>query len=537
MRTIGTTDGWPTPPGSRGGQLLGNAFSAPELNPLTGSSLIRRPDGLFSLTDSQGGTFISNGSPISRAMTADGAYRHWSDQEDYQPIRPLTTSLAVRRLVPAMTNSPSRKVGLHDLSASEHACLSSVPEVGSRSLMGRPLAVQASPDRYLVCRSVSSPSSRKQRGEPSAAKQAPQKAYLTQMQAAVQQELLSQTSSEMDFQALAKESILWLDELPKQERISAMAEMKQWVKSSGLNWDLWWQYCQRARQEAARPQAGLTGPTFLGRPSGRPRELTQPEFNSVPPQMRAYHDRIKSRSNISRAQAHAVMNQQAAAQQPPGTSRPTSDEEWYHLATEALDWLGQKTKDERPAAMSQMRQWVVESGLNWDAWWGYCRRMQEFKKRAALERENPAMLFETDEQVVQTRDLPQDTPTSEASRPKSPEEDFHGRERRRAMTLPDDQLREAEKDEKDLEAEAKKERIRERKAREEARLAQNEIWEAQSQEKMLQEYNQQWKERIRSYTHEVLGEDEDGELPMTSKKSHGGKEKRRKSLDAAAKDT
>jgi len=343
------------------------------------------------------------------------------------------------------------------------------------------------------------------------------------MQAQVQDELMamaapSSPSADMDLKALAKESILWLDDLPKQERISGMAEMKQWVKSSGLNWDLWWQYCQRARQEAPKRQASpQAGPTFLGHGSFKPRVLNPaPQFNPVPAQMKAYHDQMRSRPNVSKAQAQAIMNQHETAPRPHAEQRPSTDEEWHQLAVEALDWLGQKTKDERPAAMSQMRSWVVSTGLNWDSWWGYCRRIQEAKKKAALERQmtNEAdKMFDNsqpDSPASPTEGLPPlvppDTPVAEPISPVNQELHEIGNFRRGAVAVDAEALAQAEKEAIAEEKAMKRKRLEERKARDDAMRAQYEEWEATSAERLNKEYCERWKQANRSYTHELLGD-------------------------------
>jgi hypothetical protein len=229
------------------------------------------------------------------------------------------------------------------------------------------------------------------------------KTSLTPTQAAVQEELMSQTFQHTDLATLAKESILWVDELPKQHRISAMAEMKQWVRSEGLNWDLWWQYCQHARQEVAQihparqsaqpfwlPPEGdqrlpsQAQPTWLAGQtsqshSGVRRVMSQPHLGLAPKRQQAYNAQVKARPNTSKAQSAALVNQYMMAEhlRLGEMARPSTTEEWHRLAVEAVEWLDQKPKEEQAAALSQMRQWAIQMGLAWDQWWTFCRRFRD----------------------------------------------------------------------------------------------------------------------------------------------------------------
>merc|ERR1719183_2108168 len=89
-----------------------------------------------------------------------------------------------------------------------------------------------------------------------------------------------------------------------------MIDLRQWVKSAGLHWSLWWQCCQEYCPNWAGLDAAevLGGPRFLGHPSGKPRAPTRPHppFNSVPPLLSAFHGHIKSRVELQKAYAAAA---------------------------------------------------------------------------------------------------------------------------------------------------------------------------------------------------------------------------------------
>lgn len=329
--------------------------------------------------------------------------------------------------------------------------------------------------------------------------------------------LESEESQDIDLKALARESIMWLDELPKQERTSAMVEMRQWVKNSGIEWDLWWQYCLRSRQETrqvSQTQQMVMGPTFLGPNSSRPR-VVAPQFNPVPPQMKAYNTQVaKGRPNVSRQQLHRSRSQPAAPQIT--EKRPSSEDGWKALAMEALAWMSTKTKQERPAAMAQMRQWIIQSGLNWDAWWTYCRRLQDQVKQEELLRP-----WSTDTPAGGTSpagwlpQLQEDTPhgvsrsmTAPAAAPPTPSsptgEEHFGEERRGAVLVDGEALEKAEKEAEEEGRAARRAKKAERQAREEARIAQAAQWEADSAKSLAKEYHEGWKNAVRSYTAEMF---------------------------------
>merc|ERR1719321_1770282 len=109
-----------------------------------------------------------------------------------------------------------------------------------------------------------------------------------------------------------------------------MAEMKQWVREERLNWDMWWQYCLHARHQAA--DSGSRSPTNMKNPMGKPR--------AVPLQMKS-HQKVRPQPQpqvISKAQSQALANLAMASIREQGERRPQSDEEWYQLAIEALEW-------------------------------------------------------------------------------------------------------------------------------------------------------------------------------------------------------
>lgn len=256
----------------------------------------------------------------------------------------MSATLAVRRLVPRSSESPasgsSRIAGPAGFS---------VAELG-RSFVDKPMAQKSSPDHYLTVRSVSSPSTRRQAGARALPQGRPRMAA-PEVQALVQEDPRTR-QDDTDWRALAEESMRWIETKPKQEQIAALAEMKEWVKSSGLNWDLWWQYCQHFRSTHGVMDVPKS-------PRSKEKLYT------------------RGRPKISEAQVHA----QAQLPSPQGEMRPHTDEEWHRLAMEAVLWMQETSQEERKAAMGQMKQWVVAAGLNWDAWWTYCKKLQLARKR------------------------------------------------------------------------------------------------------------------------------------------------------------
>jgi hypothetical protein len=157
--------------------------------------------------------------------------------------------------------------------------------------------------------------------------------------------------------------------------------------------------------------------------------------------------------------------------------------------------------------MSQMRQWVVQMGISWDAWWGYCRQIQD-AARAQEELQEIA------------------TPSQDPVTPSSPMEP-------KKMLFPADQeaneggmerpgtggmerpgtgsslLSTAERQKEAIEAEKalKKKRLEERKALDARRREQYAMWEQESEENVRKEMHANWKDSIRSYTYEMFNDD------------------------------
>jgi len=449
MRLQTPPDGWAMAAQRQGRRLqsapLGSARLAPDLMDMgfsEGSSSKRRP-----------------------LAALDSSSWDWAEVEE----RATTPTLSDRRLVPLSQNSPTgRKAGQQG---------HSIAELGSRSYV-QPLGKSPSADSFLHCRSISSPSRK-------------------------QAEPMSRSSPEMDLKVTAKESILWLDELPKQERGPALAEMKQWVKSQGLDWELWWQYCQRARKEAAegspkrQAMKVASGPTFLGHPSGK--ASTQSMFNPVPAQMKSYNNQMKMRPNISRAQVQAGMTKQAIPA-PQTESRPATSEGWQQVATEAMFWLQQKNNAERPAAMNEMRQWVIQSGLNWDNWWGYCRSLQDGKK--TVDRRGITAPAGWSHEVSEDGSAPaviataidEETPASDCSPLQN--------NRRGAFFVDAETIGEVRKEYEETEKDKRRKIKAEKKAREAAFQAAAEEWAAE--EKIRKEIDDNWRSAIRQYSDEIL---------------------------------
>jgi len=360
----------------------------------TGVSLLPQIDPLCMSASSVGGMSISSSSlPLNRPQTTDGNFR-----ELVAGGEGASATLAVRRLMPAkpgtpLTKNPMSKKGI------------SLVELGAQLVIQPERTKQKStgnvPKRVLAPPSpVSSPMSRSplsrsdSRGSLQGESIGPKRGSTPKL--AVAPSGLPVAISEEDpgtkedFQALAKESILWLDALPKLEKMQAMAEMQQWVKASGLNWDVWWQWCVRAQQESTsrspkNKAAYARGAAMFSDPAKKPsRAMTaphQPQFDPVPPAMKAYQSQMRSKPNIARAQARSVHNQNQEIAVQLEAKRPTTDQEWHQMAVEALHWLGQTPEKQRPAAMAHMRSWVIQAGIRWDGWWEYLRKIEEANQR------------------------------------------------------------------------------------------------------------------------------------------------------------
>jgi len=425
--------------------------------------------------------------PVSAKSTPDLMDRSFSDGS--LSLRRLASS----RLVPVNQNSPThRKAGQQGYS---------VAELGSRSYAQ---ALGTSASSFLPRVDLSPQRSRSG-------------AALTQSQASLHEELylgtlpklsshsLSGSSPGADLKTKARDSILWLDKLPQQERGAAMAEMKKWVKSSGLDWDLWWQYCQRARKDAAEVSPKhqtmrRTGPISFGRPSGM--ASTQSMFNPVPAQMSAYNGHMKSRPTVAMRQTMQVQATTRKQVMPAlrTDSQPTSSEGWHQFASEAMLWLQQKSNAERPVAMNEMRQWVTQSGLNWDSWWGYCSRLQDAKKKEVLEREVTPAPAGWSQDVYEDASAPGDTAMANGEEtPASPTDDNRATgffAHRKGVT-------QVQREKAEHDREKRKKIKAEKEAREEAFRAKAEEWAAE--EKIQNEVDDHWRSAIRQYSQTVIG--------------------------------
>lgn len=258
------------------------------------------------------------------------------------------------------------------------------------------------------------------------------------------EELVSHTRPAMDLKAVAKESMLWLDELPDQERTAAMVSMQGWVNSQGLDWDLW---CEQSNH-------AMTGPPCQSNSLG----ATEPVFNPVPSLMQAYNTQIKSRPGTTSARELDLR-----------LSGQNTDEEWHQLALEAVMWLQSMTKQDRPAAMEEMRRWVMQSGLSWDGWWGYCCYLQDGADAIGIAKGQAAR------------------------RPGS-----QGKQR---------SFRGIYGNEAAIDENARRRRLdAEKKARDDLYRAQAEVWESKQRERVFVECHNTWKTSVREYAKEVLAD-------------------------------
>jgi hypothetical protein len=335
----------------------------------------------------------------------------------------------------------------------------------------------------------------KQRPDPYSPKARPQIA-LAQVEGKVQEDVMA-SYPDIDWKGLARESLIWLDELPQAERSAAGMDLKEWVESAGLNWDLWWQYCRQQMHPTPCDGDGLPkrpgdgspkrqvptagGPVFLGHSKGVPRELAQPEFKIVPPALQAYNAQLRERARGLfegiRGTSSLPKAGKPAAAAPRLMERPIAEDQWLSMAIDALIWLSGKAKEERPMAMAEMRQWVIESGLDWDQWWAYCRSVRGARKKHRMSQMN----------------LPK-------GQTKPEEDSLREFSHRRAVTLDHSEM-----DRRKVEAEHKERALRrqktlERKAKEEARLAQHAQWEQESNQKLAEEYREAWKKSSREYS-------------------------------------
>mmetsp|Transcript_28131 Transcript_28131/g.51664 ORF Transcript_28131/g.51664 Transcript_28131/m.51664 type:complete len:574 (+) Transcript_28131:54-1775(+) len=87
---------------------------------------------------------------------------------------------------------------------------------------------------------------------------------------------------------------------------------------------------------------------------GAPTEWSCAYHHSVPPLLRGCDPRQKAKASSSNLR-----------------SKRKLVHERHQLILEAARWLQQKQKDELAVALFDMQEWVMQSGMIWDAWWHY----------------------------------------------------------------------------------------------------------------------------------------------------------------------
>mmetsp|Transcript_12292 Transcript_12292/g.19927 ORF Transcript_12292/g.19927 Transcript_12292/m.19927 type:complete len:495 (-) Transcript_12292:86-1570(-) len=320
----------------------------------------------------------------SQQLARDVSSWSWPDTPIEEPCRPISASsfagsLAVRRLVP-------RKVAVTDFKATQITELDQQAKprrnhLGKRQSMQR-LATWSPPslpnaslfdkDDLLLVRSVSTPSMRRRQPRKmhtqynlapptsSSSSSGPQIAK-TDVQMKVRVHTKVQLHDSDRWKDFAKEAAAWLKEFPKHERFEAVAKMKEWVKASGLDWHAWWDYIENLDAE-------------LGA------SLHQRSQSYVPRTFaRCYNRSPKSHPKIAAVQTQ--LGSKPNARRPMDLPRPCTEDDWYAVASECMAWLDRLDDSERPSAMVKMRQWIVASGLEWDHWWDYCRRLRSLELR------------------------------------------------------------------------------------------------------------------------------------------------------------
>lgn len=412
------------------------------------------------------------------------------------PLSPKSQTLAVRRLVPTGAPPGAR---MHSMGTTQNKeFIAGLQSTGSRSFVERPLAMSDS----LVWRGLRGPfiespsSSSPQRG----------KTPRFFVERGIHFDSPVHEQVPHNWKALAKESVEWLDGMPKESKGAAIAEIRQWVHSIGLHWDVWILYCNSIRpnamdgspkQMSAKAIITMSGPSFLGRLAA------SPHLNSVSEPASPYSAQMRPR--IAQAQVQAMneypdirpsiewvgtndpytkpaqsMRSQAST---PATSQVTgsstvpaavphqSNDKWLPMVNDALRWLQQKTSEEQPAALLQMREWVQHTGMHWDSWWQYCQSVQKSNNRAAL----------------RPRGGSDEKPTSP------------GLERRAALSVDPDILEEV-KDGQELETFFEKDEFKEQRAK---KLASKKRagWQVIEEEKRQLEHHEheQWKQGVKSY--------------------------------------
>lgn len=207
-------------------------------------------------------------------------------------------------------------------------------------------------------------------------KQAHPRTTILQSQLVEGEQLVSHMQAAKGMKAMAKQSMSWLDELPQKERILAKADMKHWVESEGMDWEAWWQWCKFSQKDRkdCYPLQALASPAWRVVEDSsilRGREL-QPSATCL-------MESCPTATGSQPKPSILIIQQQIIAK------CPVTEEEWCQLALEATSWLQLKSEQERPAAMSTLRQWLKPLEIDWDRWWGYCCRFLDSDQQNALE--------------------------------------------------------------------------------------------------------------------------------------------------------
>jgi len=254
--------------------------------------------------------------------------------------------------------------------------------------------------------------------------------------------------------------------------------------------------------------------------------MFEPMFNPVPAQMKAYNTQMRSRPKFTKAQLMIARRDARILTQ--ADRRPHTDEGWHQIAVEANTWLHQTSPEDRPAAMNEMRQWVIQTGLNWDLWWGYCCRLNDACPQQSLDRQRvPELKAQLETPAGWAKNVREDAPAPEApseeavsSEPlcsKTWQSNSFGGDRR--ATAPSQHLPEAITMKTTNGCRStitegmggaltdQKQRwqkiLAEKKVREENWRVQAEEWAAK--DKDFAERHESWKQNVRQYTTEVLG--------------------------------